>query len=191
MKENRFSAQIACLEIMTGDNGLTAAIDGVSNAIMDCYRRGAKTLWIGNGGSATQAEHLAGELSGRFLLDRKPLPALTPYGTASLTAIANDYGYDKVFSRFVESCAKKGDVVIGLSTSGNSKNVINAFKSANELGAVTVAFTGKTGGEMKSIAEHTITVPSLHTPVIQEIHLMIGHMICGIVEESLHREGLI
>jgi D-sedoheptulose 7-phosphate isomerase len=158
--------------------------------ILDAYRNGHTVFWFGNGGSAADAQHLACELVSRFFIERKALAsvALTT-NTSELTAIANDYSFDAVFSRQIEALVKKGDVVIGISTSGNSPNVIEGLKKAKEYGAITVAFTGQTGGKMKEVADILIAVPSDVTPHIQECHIMIGHVICYAVEKRLFAEN--
>jgi D-sedoheptulose 7-phosphate isomerase len=145
-----------------------------------------KVLFCGNGGSAADAQHLAAELSGRYLYDRDPLYSEALHvNTSYLTAVANDYSYDLIYSRMIKGSGKKGDVLFGISTSGNSVNVINALKQAKELGMKTVAFTGAGGGEMASVADLCIKVPSEDTPRIQEAHIMIGHIICEIIESEL------
>ena len=143
-----------CIRLLKNDTALISSICAVAGEVIECYRNSGKTIWLGNGGSASQAEHLAGELGGRFLADRKPLPSLTPYSTASLTAIANDYGYADVFARFVEGNAKAGDVVLGLSTSGNSENVLRALDKAGGLGAVTAG-----GGLLGHLVQPTGSPP--------------------------------
>jgi len=144
-----------------------------------------KILLCGNGGSAADAQHIAAELSGRFKKERKPLAgiALTT-DTSALTAIGNDYGYEYVFSRQVEAIGKEGDVLIAISTSGNSKNVITAIKSAKEIGMKIITLTGKDGGKMKDMGDLNLIVPSDDTPRIQEMHIMIGHMICALVDQG-------
>ena len=145
-----------------------------------------KILLFGNGGSATQAEHIAAELVGKFYSIRKPLPAIA-FSTSSaiITATANDISFDDIFSRQIEALGRKGDIAIGLSTSGNSINVINAIKKANDLGLYTVALTGESGGKLKDIVNLCINVPSHKTPRIQEMHLLIGHILCEIIEHKL------
>lgn len=145
--------------------------------------KGNKVIFCGNGGSAADSQHLAAELMGRYKIDRKPMPALSlTTDTSALTAIGNDYGYEFVFSRPLRGIGQAGDVLVGISTSGNSKNIINAFKVARELGITSVAFTGASGGIMKQTADITLNVPSDITNNIQEMHIACGHMICGIVE---------
>jgi len=151
------------------------------------FKNGNKVLFCGNGGSAADAQHLAAEFSGRFYTDRDALPAEALHcNTSYITAVANDYSYDVIYSRIVKGIGKKGDVLIGLSTSGNSKNIMNAFEVAREKGLITIGFTGATGGKMKSLSDHLINVPSTDTPRIQESHILLGHIICQLVEEKLY-----
>ena len=157
----------------------------IANIICNAFRVGNKVLLFGNGGSATDAQHIAGELAGRFYRDRNPLPAIAlNTDTCSLTAIANDYGYEEIFSRQVRCLAQKGDIVIGISTSGNSANVLRGIQTASQIGAITVAFTGK-GGKLGELADFIISVPSTDTPRIQEVHITVGHIICYLVEEHI------
>ena len=157
----------------------------IAEELVRSFHSGNKVLLFGNGGSAADAQHIASELAGKFYLDRDPLPAIAlTTNTSSLTAIANDYGYDTVFVRQLKGLVKKGDVVIGISTSGNSPNVLLAIEEAKHLGAVTVAFTGK-GGKLKKLADYALSIPSEDTPRIQEAHITAGHIICYLVEETL------
>ncbi|MEM2661588.1 MAG: D-sedoheptulose 7-phosphate isomerase [Nitrososphaeria archaeon] len=168
------------------DENLIHSIVQVSNEIIKAFKNGGKVLLCGNGGSAADAQHIAAELSGKFYIDRKPLFAEALHvNTSYLTAVANDYSYDEVFSRLVKAKGKPGDVLIGISTSGNSPNVIKAVETANEIGFITVGLTGETGGKMKEICKYLINVPSKDTPRIQEAHITIGHIICEIVEKVL------
>ncbi|MEP6700321.1 MAG: D-sedoheptulose 7-phosphate isomerase [Bacteroidota bacterium] len=163
-----------------------STIEKVVDVITDAFKKGNRVYFCGNGGSAADAQHLAAEFSGRFYTDRKALPAEALHcNTSYLTAVANDYGYDVVYSRMIEGIGETGDVLIGLSTSGNSANIIKAFESAKEKGITTIAFTGLTGGQMKSVSDHLINIPSADTPRIQESHIMIGHIICQLVEEKI------
>lgn len=156
-----------------------------ADMVTTAFRNGNKVLFCGNGGSAADAQHLAAEFSGRFYTDRKALPAEALHvNTSYITAVANDYSYDVVYARMIDGIGKKGDVIIGLSTSGNSNNIVKAFETARNIGMVTVGFTGATGGKMKSLSDFLINVPSTDTPRIQESHIMIGHIICQLVEES-------
>jgi len=165
---------------------LIATILKVAEEIVIAFKKDKKVLFCGNGGSAADAQHLAAELSGRFYFDREPLFAEALHvNTSYLTAVANDYSYDEVYSRLVKAKGRKGDVLIGISTSGNSKNVIKAIEVANKIGMITVGMTGETGGKMKDVCKYLINVPSKDTPRIQEAHIMIGHIICEIVEREL------
>lgn len=165
---------------------LLNTIDEITTAVANAFRNGNKVLFCGNGGSAADAQHLAAEFSGRFYSDRTPLPSEALHcNTSYLTAVANDYGYDVVYSRMITGIGKKGDVLIGLSTSGNSANITNALQKAREIGMITVGFTGETGGEMKALCDYLVNVPSKDTPRIQESHITIGHIICQLVEEDL------
>lgn len=158
----------------------------IANAITTCYRNGGKVLFCGNGGSAADAQHLAAELSGRFYFDRPPLDAEALHVNSSyVTAVANDYTYDEIYSRYVNGVGKKGDVLIGISTSGNSENILRALKVAKSKEMVTVAMTGESGGKMKDVVDFLLNVPSTDTPRIQEAHIMLGHIFCQIVEEDL------
>ncbi len=164
---------------------LLATIANVVEAVTNAFKNGNRVYFCGNGGSAADAQHLAAEFSGRFYTDRKALPAEALHcNTSYLTAVANDYGYDVVYARMIDGIGQKGDVLIGLSTSGNSGNIIRAFEVAKEKGMVTVAFTGDSGGKMKALSDHLLNVPSGDTPRIQESHIMIGHIICQLVEEK-------
>jgi D-sedoheptulose 7-phosphate isomerase len=168
------------------DTDLLKVIEDVAHACATAFCNGNKVLFCGNGGSAADAQHLAAEFSGRFYYDRPPLPSEALHvNTSYLTAVANDYSYDEVYSRIVKGMGKEGDILIGLSTSGNSKNVFRAFEVANEIGMLTVAFTGESGGKMKDVVDFLINVPSGDTPRIQESHIMIGHILCESVESSL------
>lgn len=165
---------------------ILTAVQGVVNDIVTCYKNGGKVLWCGNGGSAADAQHLAAELSGRFYYDRLPLSSEALHvNTSYITAVANDYSYDVIYSRLIQAMGKKGDVLIGMSTSGNSTNVIKALELANTLGMTTVAFTGETGGKMKDHCKYLINIPSKDTPRIQECHMLLGHTICELVEMNL------
>lgn len=166
-------------------------IEEVSKKCVELYRGTNKTILAGNGGSAADAQHIAAELVGRYGFDRPSIPSLAlTTDTSNLTAIGNDYGYDKVFSRQLEGMGQKGDIFIGISTSGNSVNIINAFKSAKEKGITTVALVGRDGGEMAKMADIALVVPSDSTPRIQESHILIGHIICDIIEKELFGEGV-
>ncbi|MCD6063442.1 MAG: phosphoheptose isomerase [Flavipsychrobacter sp.] len=161
-------------------------VEQITNAMVSAFQNGNKVLFCGNGGSAADAQHLAAEFSGRFYSDRDPLPSEALHcNTSFLTAVANDYGYDVVYSRIVKGMGKKGDVLVGLSTSGNSVNIVNAMTQAKELGMITVGFTGEGGGKMKAVSDFLLDVPSKDTPRIQETHITLGHIICQLVEQKL------
>ena len=165
---------------------LIECIEAVADVMVKALREGKRILWCGNGGSAADAQHLAAELSGRFYYDRPPLNSEAMHcNTSYLTAVANDYGYDLIYSRMIDGACKPGDVLVGISTSGNSVNICNAFRKAKELGVITVAMTGETGGKMKEMADYLLNVPSTDTPRIQESHIMLGHIICEIVEAKM------
>jgi D-sedoheptulose 7-phosphate isomerase len=168
-----------------GDD-LIERIQNVAVRIIEAYRGGQKVIFMGNGGSAADAQHLAAELVGRFAKDRTALPALAlNANTSSLTAIGNDYAYDQVFSKQIEAFANPGDIVIGISTSGRSKNILEAVKRAKQKGAITVALTGESGGLLKSQADILLNVPSETVARIQEAHILVGHIICELVESAL------
>lgn len=161
---------------------LTAAAD----ALVTAYRSGHKALFFGNGGSAADAQHLAAEFLGRYLLERHPLPAVSLHANSSaVTAIANDYGYEYVFSRQLQALAVAGDVAVGISTSGNSRNVLEAFTVARQMGVTTVGLTGASGGRMRDLADVLIAAPTNETPRIQECHILAGHALCDAVEQAL------
>ena len=165
---------------------LLKTICEVVKVIATAFKNGNRVYFCGNGGSAADAQHLAAEFSGRFYTDRKALPAEALHcNTSYLTAVANDYGYDVVYSRMIDGIGQSGDVLVGLSTSGNSANIIKAFETAREKGMTTVAFTGLTGGQMKSLSHYLINIPSTDTPRIQESHILIGHIVCQLVEEKI------
>jgi len=164
---------------------LIATIEKVVELIVKAFQNGKHVYFCGNGGSAADAQHLAAEFSGRFYTDRKALPAEALHcNTSYLTAVANDYSYDVVYSRIIDGIGQEGDVLVGLSTSGNSKNIIKAFEKAREKKIVTVGFTGENGGGMRSCSDHLINIPSADTPRIQESHIMAGHIVCQLVEEK-------
>jgi len=157
----------------------------IADLLVYAFKKGNKVLLFGNGGSAADAQHITCELAGKFYLDRDPLPAIAlTTNTSSLTAIGNDYGYDEVFVRQVKSLVKQGDIVIGISTSGNSPNVLRGIEEAKRFGATTIAFTGR-GGKLKKLADYALSVPSVDTPRIQEAHITAGHIICYLVEQTL------
>lgn len=183
--KNIIRASVDTKQKLLDNETLLATIASVADLITHAFTNGNRVYFCGNGGSAADAQHLAAEFSGRFYTDRKALPAEALHcNTSYLTAVANDYGYDAVYARMIDGIGQKGDVLIGLSTSGNSGNIIRAFEVAKEKGMITVAFTGESGGKMKAISDHLLNVPSGDTPRIQESHIMIGHIICQLVEEK-------
>ena len=184
--KHAIEASIATKQQILNNPALLGSIQEVAQVMIDALRGGKRILWCGNGGSAADAQHLAAELSGRFYYDRPPLNSEAMHcNTSYLTAVANDYGYDLIYSRMIDGACHPGDVLVGISTSGNSKNICNAFRKAKELGVITVAMTGASGGEMKEMADYLLNVPSTDTPRIQESHIMLGHIICEIVEAQL------
>ncbi len=161
-------------------------VEQVADLITEAFKNGQRLYLCGNGGSAADAQHLAAEFTGRFYSDREPLPAEALHvNTSFLTAVANDYSYDQIYERAVKAHGRKGDVLIGLSTSGNSKNIILAQEEAKRRGMVVISLTGETGGKMKESCDYLFNVPSNDTPRIQESHIMLGHIICQLVEEKL------
>lgn len=172
------------------DEKLRETIKSCVDLIVEAFRNGNKVLFCGNGGSAADAQHLAAEFSGRFYTDRDALPADALHANTSyITAVANDYHFDVIYSRLVKGTGNKGDVLVGLSTSGNSKNILNAFDAAKEKGMHTIAFTGESGGLLKEKADYLVNVPSTDTPRIQESHILLGHIICELVEEKYFSKG--
>lgn len=164
---------------------LLDTVQAVTDCITEAFRRGRRIYFCGNGGSAADAQHLAAEFSGRFYLDRKALPAEALHcNTSYLTAVANDYSYDTIYARLIDGLGQEGDVLVGLSTSGNSANIVKAFETARSKGLVTIAFTGQTGGLLKAHSNFLINVPSTDTPRIQEAHMLLGHIICQLVEAA-------
>ena len=181
--QSRISESIETKQKLLSDEALLQTIEAVTKLVIQAFRSGNKILFCGNGGSAADAQHLAAEFSGRFYLNRKALPAEALHcNTSYLTAVANDYSYDVIYARLVEGIGVKGDVLIGLSTSGNSVNIVKAFAAAKNNSMSTVAFTGESGGNMKETADYLINIPSLVTPRIQEAHILVGHIICEIAE---------
>ncbi len=171
---------------LLSDKKLLEAIRQTADICINSLRSDGKVLFCGNGGSAADAQHLAAELSGRFYYDREPLFAEALHvNTSYLTAVANDYSYDEIYARLVKAKGKKADVLIGISTSGNSENIIRAFKVANKLGMTTVGMTGLTGGKMKEYSDVLINIPSEDTPRIQETHILAGHIICELIESEI------
>jgi D-sedoheptulose 7-phosphate isomerase len=183
---NAIHKSIEVKSLIIKDPAFVEKIYVAANELVACFRRGGKVLFCGNGGSAADAQHLSAELSGRFYYDRPPLNAEALHVNSSyLTAVANDYTFEEIYSRMVLGVGKVGDILIGLSTSGNSKNIVRAFEVANSMGIMTIAITGLSGGELLKIANLVINVPSADTPRIQEAHIMIGHIICQLVESEM------
>ena len=161
-------------------------VQAIVATMVQAFRGGKKVLWCGNGGSAADAQHLAAEFSGRFLRERAGLPSeALSVNTSALTAIGNDFGYDEVFARQVEAFAQPGDVVVGITTSGGSRNVVRALEEAKRAGAATVAFTGNGGGAVAAIADLVLVGPSGYSAIVQEVHITMGHIICDLVEQEL------
>jgi D-sedoheptulose 7-phosphate isomerase len=171
--------------VFQNDN-LKANIQRIVTESVTAFQSDKKMLFCGNGGSASDAQHIAAELSGRFYADRPPLYAEALHVNSSfMTAVANDYGYEATYARMVEAKGRKGDILVGISTSGNSPNVVKAIQKAKEIGMTTVGFTGKNGGEMRDICDIMICAPSDDTPRIQEAHILVGHIICQLIEQEM------
>jgi|SRR5579863_10205280 D-sedoheptulose 7-phosphate isomerase len=184
-------ASIAVKELLLQNGEITSIIAKVSEVLIDAFRKGNKLLLFGNGGSAADAQHIAAEFVGRFAFDRPALPALAlSVNTSCVTAIGNDYGFDLVFSRQIEALAHRGDVAIGISTSGNSPNVLRAMATAKKMGLHTVGLTGSSGNKLVDAVDYCICAPSSETPRIQECHILVGHIISELVEQTIfHEEG--
>ena len=186
---NIIQASIDTKQKLLADPILIERIEKVTSTIATAIANGTKVLFCGNGGSAADAQHLAAEFSGRFYTDRDPLPSEALHCNSSyITAVANDYGYDVVYSRIIKGTGKPGDVLVALSTSGNSVNIINALEQAKKLGMITVGLTGESGGKMRPICDYLLNVPSSDTPRIQESHITVGHIICQLVEQELFKK---
>jgi len=176
------------ISAMLADNVLVATVQAAADACIYCLRQGGKILLAGNGGSAADAQHIAGELISRFAFDRPGLPAIAlTTDTSVLTAIGNDYGYEKLFARQVQAHGNKGDIFIGYSTSGKSSNILRAFEEARSRGLVCIGLTGNRGGMMRELCDYLLEVPSGDTPKIQEGHLVLGHVLCGLVENAIFK----
>ena len=168
------------------DEILKENIENIVMKSVEAFRNDKKMLFCGNGGSASDAQHIAAELSGRFYFERSPLYAEALHVNSSyMTAVANDYGYDETYARMLEACGRKGDILVGISTSGSSPNVVKALEKANAIGLITIGFTGSKGGKMNDICDIMIKVPSDDTPRIQEVHILVGHIICQLIEEEM------
>ncbi|MEP7110014.1 MAG: D-sedoheptulose 7-phosphate isomerase [Ferruginibacter sp.] len=183
---NRLNTSAEIKVSISNDELLVSEIMKISNAMVNAFKSGNSVYFCGNGGSAADAQHLAAEFSGRFYIDRKPLPSEALHcNTSFLTAVGNDYGYENVYSRLIEAIGKPGDILVGISTSGNSPNILKAFATARAKEMITVCFTGQGGGRMAGTTDYLIQVPSADTPRIQESHITVGHIICEIVETTL------
>ena len=180
--QNEFNKHIKTANLL---HNLTDAVASSAQLCIDCLKSGGKILIFGNGGSAADAQHIAAELVGRYKVERKGLPAIAlTTDTSAITSIGNDFGYNHIFDRQVEALANKSDVVIGISTSGKSENIINALKVASKLNCITIGFSGQDGGEMNEICNINLVVPSEDTPRIQEMHIVIGHTICHLIDQE-------
>ena len=180
------ASSISVKEKILQDETMLQTLNTVVDVISDAFAAGNKVLFCGNGGSAADAQHLAAEFSGRFYKNRRALPAEALHcNTSYLTAVANDYSYDVIYARLLDGIGVTGDVILGFSTSGNSVNIIKAFEVARERGIVTIGLTGESGGDMKALSDYLFNVPSTITPRIQESHILLGHIICELVEEKV------
>jgi D-sedoheptulose 7-phosphate isomerase len=183
--KNIITESVAVKNKLLADESMLLKLEVIVNLLVAAFKSGHRVYFCGNGGSAADAQHLAAEFSGRFYTDREALPAEALHcNTSYLTAVANDYSYDAVYSRLIHGIARKGDVLIGLSTSGNSTNICKAFETAKEKGVITIALTGSGGGKLKALSDYLVNVPSTDTPRIQESHILLGHIICQLVEEK-------
>ncbi len=179
-------ASIETKQAILDDPAFQAKIVDAAHLLVETFRAGAKVLFCGNGGSAADAQHIAAELSGRFYADRPPLYAEALHVNSSyVTAVANDYGYDMVFARMVEAAGRPGDVLVAISTSGNSGNILKAVEMARSKGMKVIGLTGESGGKMKPLCDLLLNVPSSDTPRIQEAHILVGHIVCELVEGQL------
>jgi D-sedoheptulose 7-phosphate isomerase len=184
--KNIIQSSIDVKQKLLKDDDLINVILKISDEIINAFKNNNKLLLCGNGGSAADAQHIAAEFSGRFYYDRDPLFAEALHtNTSFITAVANDFSFDQVYSRAVKAKGKKNDILIAISTSGNSENIVNAVIAANKIGMITVGMTGKTGGKIKDICKYLINIPSDDTPRIQEVHILIGHILCEIVESKM------
>ncbi len=184
--KNIIASSIAVKQEVLEDENLLATIDQIVMAVVNSFKSGFKVQFCGNGGSAADAQHLAAEFSGRFYKNRRALPSDALHCNSSyLTAVANDYSYDDIYARLVDGTMQKGDVLIGLSTSGNSGNIVKAFEIAREKGIITIGFTGASGGKLKALSDYLINIPSDTTPRIQESHILVGHIVCELVEAAI------
>ena len=189
MIKSRISSSIEVKEKILKNDILIGNIQKAADLILSCYKSNNKVWLCGNGGSAADAQHIAAELSGRFYIDRPALFAEALHvNTSYITAVANDYSFDDIYSRYIKAAANSGDILIAISTSGNSKNIVNAVNEANNKGAKIISLTGETGGKLKNITDILINIPSKDTPRIQESHILIGHILCEIIEDEMFRQ---
>jgi len=189
--KNQIQASYETKQKILVNEELLNIIQTVAQKCVELYRGDAKTMLAGNGGSAADAQHIAAELVGRYGFDRPSLSSIAlTTDTSNLTAIGNDYGYDQVFSRQVEGVGREGDILFGISTSGNSQNIVNAFEAAKKKNIMTVALVGRDGGKMGTMADYAIIIPSNDTPRIQESHILVGHIICDIIEKEIFAKGV-
>lgn len=183
------SSAISLKRSIASDQQLLQRVQECVDVITEAFRNGNKVLFCGNGGSAADAQHLAAEFSGRFYIDREALPSEALHCNSSyLTAVANDYSYESIYSRIILGIGKEGDVLVALSTSGKSRNIVQALEAAKQKGLVTIGFTGEGGGDMKALCDLLLNVPSSDTPRIQEGHMLLGHIICQLVEANLFQK---
>jgi D-sedoheptulose 7-phosphate isomerase len=184
--KSRLESHGELISNILSDEALLGELSRAASVIEACFRAGCKVWFCGNGGSAADAQHLAAEFSGKYLIDRDCLPAEALHcNTSYLTAVSNDFNYDIVYSRLISGIGRKGDVLVGLSTSGNSVNIVKAFEVCRAKGIATVAFTGEGGGALAALADHLLAVPSTDTPRIQEAHITLGHILCEQVESAI------
>ena len=183
---NLINESVRTFTNISKDQHQVVLIENITNTILNAFKSDNKLLLCGNGGSAADAQHIAAELSGRFEIDRKPLNAEALHVNSSfVTAVANDYGYEEIYSRMVEAIGKNGDILLALSTSGNSKNIIRAIEKANSLGFITIGFSGNDGGAMQNLCKYNLIIPSDNTARIQEAHILVGHIICKLIEQKM------
>ena len=183
---NLINESVRTFTNISKDQHQVVLIEDITNTILNAFKSDNKLLLCGNGGSAADAQHIAAELSGRFEIDRKPLNAEALHVNSSfVTAVANDYGYEEVYSRMVEAIGKNGDILLALSTSGNSKNIIRAIDKANSQGLITIGFSGNDGGAMQNLCKYNLIIPSDNTARIQEAHILVGHIICKLIEQKI------
>jgi D-sedoheptulose 7-phosphate isomerase len=184
--KNIIANSIEVKQQLLANETILATVQSCVEVLVAAFKNGNKVLFCGNGGSAADAQHLAAEFSGRFYIDRDALPAEALHcNTSYLTAVANDYSYNEIYARLIKGIGNKADVLIGLSTSGNSKNIVRAFEVAKQKEMITIGMTGTTGGTMKELSDYLLNVPSTDTPRIQESHILLGHIICQLVEEKV------